>query len=251
MISVTAICLTADRQVYTERAIRCFLAQDYTQKSLVILDSGKTAFELHQVGANLILARVEHQPTDTIGRLRNLANSLAVNTDLICHWDSDDWSAPNRISEQVKLIQTEQRSGIAEYPDLVGCNEMLFWNSVKRETWRYKHPHPSYCVGTSMMYRREAWEAVRFDEAITQGEDHKFWMQGVPWYKRAAMSSVPKSTEIPMVGVLSLYASETEPLIIAELHGGNTCAKTDKDKREWTREEQWDKRVSQIMAMPS
>jgi glycosyltransferase involved in cell wall biosynthesis len=37
---VTCLMPTADRQPFIAQAIRCFLAQDYAEKELVILDDG-------------------------------------------------------------------------------------------------------------------------------------------------------------------------------------------------------------------
>ncbi len=42
--TVCCVCLTADRQSMTDRAVRSFLAQDYADAALVILDTGNRAW---------------------------------------------------------------------------------------------------------------------------------------------------------------------------------------------------------------
>ena len=61
----------------------------------------------------------------TIGtKLRNFAgeaNGPAWMPEILIHWDDDDYSHPNRIAEQVALLQSSGADAT------VGFREMLFW----------------------------------------------------------------------------------------------------------------------------
>src|SRR5450631_3368313 len=96
--SVAAICLTADRQALTDRAVQCFLSQTYENKWLLIYDTGKKPYTLDRLASSrIILVQDGAEMSRPIGALRNTANSLAINTEILMHWDSDDWSGPYRI----------------------------------------------------------------------------------------------------------------------------------------------------------
>ncbi len=82
------------------------------------------------------------------------------------HWDSDDWSAPSRMADQVRLMEGH---GLA----VGGYYSMLFWDHQNRRGYRYKGS-PNYAVGTSLVYRRDWWSGHRFPENIALGEDNEF-----------------------------------------------------------------------------
>lgn len=164
---VTCVCLTADRQQLTDRAVICFLLQSYPEKSLLILDNGSKPYELPfscQSQDIAVLRRTEWFPDGgkTVGRLRNLANKIASG-DIIAHWDSDDWSHPLRLAFQVSLLK--------EYKtDLVGYRSMMFWRDG--EAWDYNDPTPhGKIIGTSMCYWRRTWEQKPFRD-VNRGEDN-------------------------------------------------------------------------------
>src|SRR6185369_11808099 len=117
---VVGVMLTADRHDMTRRAIASFEAQTYERKCLLVLDSGREPLNL----PTNIRQIYKHMPGVklTVGELRNVANAMAGGADIIAHFDSDDWSHPRRLEEQVALLQ-------ASGADVVGYNEILFWES--------------------------------------------------------------------------------------------------------------------------
>lgn len=138
-----------------------------------------------------------------IGELRNNINTEA-HADIIFHFDSDDWSHPNRIAEQVALLQS---SGA----DVVGYNEMLFWREQEQECWLYTNGNPHWALGTSLCYWRKTWEQKPFPE-INHGEDTK-WLQGL---KVMAVTTLRKQLGDP-----SFTVRTTEPRMVARIHAGN------------------------------
>jgi len=240
---VLCVMLADGRQKMVERAIRCFNRQTYPQRTLLILDSGKVPLDL-QVARHIHVTRLgPSEPRRTIGFLRNLANCTAVggcfNAPIIAHWDSDDYSGPLRLEEQVKLLET---SGA----DAVGYHQMLFWNCDPNrqcanaicqltgmhepkcgEAWLYSSPNLKYCMGTSLLYWRRAWEKHPFpDKQI--GEDTEWQMK----VKTAAETSVRQP-----------------PRMIATIHGRNTTAAIKPGVAEWSRAQMLDAECWRALAL--
>ena len=246
MTSPTVCCvmLANGREAMVRRAAWAFRAQTYQQKWLVIFDSGEPYLNIRG-DPSIIHVDAHRFAGQSIGSLRNAANTLC-STDIIAHFDSDDFSAPERLTEQVALLQS---SGA----DAVGYNRMLFWREPEAvrhdydsaielmrrvqdypegfdpdvgQAWLYANGNPRYALGTSLCYWRQAWEAKPFRDLNT-GED-MFWELG-----------------LNVKGVDSVGA---EPRMIASIHGGNTTARITPGVAEWKRAPEWDEYVRRVMA---
>lgn len=257
--TVCAVMLTANRAEMAPRAVACFRAQTYPNKRLLIYDTSLKLADMdwHQDTPNESL--IPAYPTGrTIGELRNCAAqnipSAAFGSEVIIHWDSDDWSHPNRISEQVALLQTSGAQA-------VGYREMLFWRESRckecgdyantncdeqgsdphpGEAWLYSNGNPSYACGTSLCYWRKTWEAKPFpalprpDDA--RGEDTE-WLKGLKSVGVSANHDVFDSRHKPWY-----------PRMIARIHAGNTSPNyrpelmraSEKQGGEWRRVPEWD-----------
>lgn len=244
---VTCVLLTADRPAMTMRAVKSFLAQTYERKALLIFDSGLISaegFSPSDVRKSALAAQqwryvnARYYRGEAIGALRNAANECAAGH-IIAHWDSDDWSHPYRLAEQVNLLQTSRA-------DAVGYHDMLFWSRPafqegfssqiksmgiksnqldyiesltcssspgEAHLYRYSPARDAhkYALGTSLLYWRRTWERVTFDDpglARAQadragaGEDNR-------WIKK--INCVSESS----------IDDDLEPCMIAEIHGGN------------------------------
>lgn len=118
---VSCIMPTADRRGFVPQAIRCFLAQDYDARELVILDDGSDPV------ADLVPedARIRYFRTDQrqrLGAKRYECIKLCCG-DLIMHWDDDDWSALHRINLKVASPEDADASGPIESRSSTIC----FW----------------------------------------------------------------------------------------------------------------------------
>lgn len=239
---VTCVCLTADRQGYTDRAVACFLAQSYPNKSLLILDNGNVPYELPFVHFNVTVSRVIMQPK-SIGALRNVANRQAGEApDILAHFDSDDYSHPLRLAWQVAHLKDSGKQ-------VVGYRTMLFWDHRLRAEYKdipsgnylqatranaaylFQHATPGYSVGTSLMYWRKTWEANPFPEKNC-GEDLE-WLRDQVGYGNSA-------------SVDGFF--HDEPAMVAEIHGGNTTVQTIPGDS-WTRKPEWDTKLSELMRL--
>ena len=236
MPTVCAVLLTADRPEMTRVAIECVLFQTY-KMSLCVWDSGEVPVDTSDLPERAIEGCwIKTNATTcngkrTIGELRNAANSFvaAQGIDIMAHFDSDDWSHPNRIAEQVRFLQS---SGAG----CVGYNEMLFWREqylVKNgmavpveptrnpveysdgiamgQAWLYRHPSDRYALGTSLCYWASAWNQRPFRH-INVGED-KDWINGVD---TRGVTSLGR-----MIGP-GEFDYSAEPRMIARIHSHNT-----------------------------
>lgn len=245
--SVVCVMLTANRPEMARQAVECFRAQAYTAKRLFVMDTGRESARI--VNADTVCS--EHYPdvAHSIGELRNWANDWAndhcLAGDIIIHFDDDDWSHPNRIAEQVALLQS---SGA----DVVGYNEMLFWKEPLRatreigpgaagyfgEAWLYCESNPSYALGTSLCYWRKTWERKPFLDK-SHGEDLDF-IRGL---KMASGSSIGAKVR----------GEPGEPRMIARIHGANTSTAYTPKKMAahpdcWCRVPEWDAHCRSVFA---
>jgi hypothetical protein len=225
--------MSPGRDAFQHQAVKCFDSQTYT--------------------GGLRLLTLPADPARTIGAMRNYANSLLTDCDIVCHWDDDDWSHPNRIAEQVVSLQ-------ATGADCVGYNEMLFWRQREQprnadkiynhtlepgEAWLYSNPNPRYALGTSLCYWRWAWEAQPFPD-LQHGEDTE-WIRGLNCYAVSAM-----------LGPETYGKDFAHPRMIARIHSGNSSSAYDpiemarhnalpRSERQWSRVPEWDKVCREVM----
>ena len=223
---VVGVLLTADRPAMTRRAIRSFGAQTYENKRLLIFDSGAQYFSA-ALRHNVFYQHCEI-PGLTIGTLRNLAVGICKAADIIAHFDSDDWSHPRRLEEQVALLQ-------ASGADAVGYNDMLFAEE-NGAAWWYSHGLPTYSLGASLCYWRKSWDRVKFAETREQGLDDKLNGEDSVWLRSG----------IDGMGISCLEGSGSSIQMLAGarmicgLHAGNSSTHILPDNDQWKRVPEWD-----------
>lgn len=184
-------------------ALQCFLDQTYEDRELVIHDD----FDDRSFPDGVDHPLVRYHISDyrhgrfNIPQKRNAVNQLASGS-LICHFDSDDWSAPERIAEQVKLLKESGRA-------CTGFHSMIFFDETTRKAARYetpiKNPPNFYALGTSLCYRRDFWHSHRYRESMAIGSDNDF---------------VRRTREEKQ-----LVSVDAGTMMVARSHPGNTGAK--------------------------
>ena len=166
--SALASCImpTANRRRFVPHAIRCFLAQDYTEKELVILDDGDESVE-DLVPPHPQIRYIWHSGRESVGAKRNRACEEASG-EIIVHWDDDDWSAPWRLSYQVRTL-------LAAGADLCGLARVFFADFEARRAWEYVYPQGAYAWvhGATLCYRKRLWRRSVFPD-VNVGEDSHF-----------------------------------------------------------------------------
>jgi len=110
---VSCLCVTRARPGLLRRAVECFRAQTHPNRELVVVwesDDGATrgyVSTLDDPGIRSV--EVPATPKRSLGALRNLAVAEARGA-LVAQWDDDDWYAPRRLEEQVRVLE---ESGLA------------------------------------------------------------------------------------------------------------------------------------------
>ncbi len=212
-----------------KRALASFRAQTYEPKTLLLLNSGKPlpfpGYPLHLTTKG-----------ESIGALRNLANGCSMR-DVIVHFDDDDWSHPNRIAEQVALLQ-------ASGAEAVGYNEMLFWRTPQEEAWLYRNPSPNYAIGTSLCYWSETWKRKPFPDLPRMTPRGASGSEDREWIRDMKVEVVTSIKPGPVC----------EPRMIAAIHGGNSMPYDLEDliargATEWQRVPEWDEHCRKVMAL--
>lgn len=191
---VSAVMPTHNRRDLIGMAIDSYLSQTFPeqQRELVILDSGHDGTE-EIVPKRSDIRYCRPKMVLNVGRMRNAVADLAQGQ-IIIHWDSDDWSAPERIERQVERLYVSQKQ-------LTGFHDVFYYDTRTDKTYHYMHYLPPFAAGTSMCYFKSWWKNHPFNEIVV-GEDSNF-------------SSVAK-------GQLQLDSTLTEGLLVARTHGKNS-----------------------------
>src|SRR5678816_1554718 len=108
---------TRGRAEWARKAVECFQSQTWPDRELVIVDDADCpSFAEPPEGEGIRYHQMFRQMT--IGAKRNIAVSRAAG-DIIIHFDDDDWSAPERMEDQVTRL-------VASGVGLTGYHSMIF-----------------------------------------------------------------------------------------------------------------------------
>jgi glycosyltransferase involved in cell wall biosynthesis len=273
---VVAVMLVNGRPQMVRRAVLSFQTQTYENKRLLIYDtSDDTLTDLQDdVGVSMddeLVTLVEssavnhHGVRKGVGYLRNRANASAVEcgADIIAHWDSDDWSHPRRLEEQVLLLDYMQDAGVS----CVGYREVLFWDTRHTaqqpfeydhgEAWVYSNADPRYVVDATRCYHIDAWRQCPYEDR--PHADQRWYLDNSRIC--AGVAGVPAP---PLDGVCyraggacpvkgdPITTRPDEARAICEIHGSNTEAYRRQDMlqapRQWRRAPELDAYCREKMA---
>jgi len=164
MMLVSAIMPTRGRREYAAMALQNFMSQTWQEKELIILDDADClSFEAPPEFSNVKYVVADKR--FTIPEKRNRLCKLAAG-DIIVHFDSDDWSAPNRIERQIEAMESEKKA-------VCGFRDMYFWQEAKGQAWLYRGTS-NYALGTSLMFMRSWWVHNQWDVRFKIGSDNVF-----------------------------------------------------------------------------
>lgn len=210
---ISCIMPTRNRSAFVTQAIHYFLAQRYTNKELIIVDtSDLPSGDLENVhpGIRSIWLSRPH----TIGMMRNIACSLATG-DFICTWDDDDYYGPERLGRQIDPILSGQAG-------ITAMRMSLLLDADKGEMWQcseevHKALFAHNVRAGTLMYQRFHWENWTQYTNASKGEDVIFLSRLLEHGAKLAPVVDPSS-------------------YICVRHGGNTTAAIDGlDMPGWTR----------------
>jgi glycosyltransferase involved in cell wall biosynthesis len=194
---------THNRREYIPRAVELFLAQDYPERELIVLDDGSDPIQ-DLMPSDPAVRYVRLERRRTIGAKRNLACEMSRGS-IVAHWDDDDWMATWRLSYQV--------GALLEAPGAQACGlaRLRFHEPASGRSWEYVSPptqHP-WVAGGTLCYWKALWTSHRFSD-LDEGEDSRF-----VW-------------SLPAGSVLSLPDTT---FYVATVHLGNTSPKKVHDPR--------------------
>lgn len=157
---------TYNRRTFIGKAIEYFLRQDYPKRELVIVDDGEDSVR-DLVPKNPHIRYIYLNKKTPVGAKRNLACEEAK-SNIILHWDDDDWIAHWRISYQVRTL-------LKEHADICGLEKIIFYDAKDRQSWLYLYPQRGkpWVYGGTLCYTKKYWEKNPFPE-IDVGEDNYF-----------------------------------------------------------------------------
>ena len=163
---VSCIMPTYNRRRFVPLAVRWFLAQDWADRELIVVDDGdEPCGDLLPEDARIRYVRLERR--HSLGAKRNLACQAASGS-VIVHWDDDDWSAPTRLTYQVSSLL---KAGAA----VCGLTRVYYHQPTTGRSWQYVYPagQRPWVSGNTLCYTRDFWRRNPFPD-INVGEDARF-----------------------------------------------------------------------------
>lgn len=167
-----------------------FLHQTYPNRELLIVADGDDIRDLIEGAPGVRLIHVAEQRQ--IGAKRNFGCKRAAG-DIVCHFDDDDYSAPERIASQVAALEAHPGKQVTGYHSM----EFRDDNGIR---WRYSGGL-HYALGTSLCYTKAFHQQHPFP-ATQVGEDNHF--VGTAW------------------SLQELHTDDAGELMYATIHAGNT-----------------------------
>lgn len=161
LLLVSVVLPTHRSHPLIKQAVACYLAQDWREKELIVIDSAYCREWFTDVPEDELV--YFHAPSFTnLAKKRNIAARIAEG-EIIVHFDYDDWQAPTRISHQVEALL---KSG----KPVLGYHTVTFWDDVEQKASIYRGGI-DYGWGPNLCYRREYAVSNPFCEFISVAED--------------------------------------------------------------------------------
>jgi hypothetical protein len=163
---VSCIMPTLNRREFIPAAIDSWLKQTYKNRELIVVDDGDDRIkDLIPKNKRLRIRYIELKEKVSTGTKRNLCCE-AARGEIICHFDDDDWSAPDRIEDQVRKLRETNLP-------ITGYGTLLFWDVVGSKARRFEAVMAGYVCGTTLCYRKSWWKDHRFPDKH-EGSDNAF-----------------------------------------------------------------------------
>jgi GT2 family glycosyltransferase len=127
---VSCIMPTFDRRAFIPQAVSCFLAQDYPNLELVVVDDGNDPIaDLLPSDPRIVYLRLGSRMS--VGAKRNYACERARG-EIIVHWDDDDWYPQSRVRAQAGAL-------IERGADVCGTSVLYYYDRAREQAWIYQY----------------------------------------------------------------------------------------------------------------
>lgn len=161
MPKISCVMVTVGRPREIEKSVHCYLAQSYPCRELIVLSqaSEEANADLKSFFVSLGRSDIEFQVASsrlTLGEMRNTSCELATGS-VICQWDDDDLSHPDRLKVQYRALMSDSRN--------VACACMSFLKYFENSGEIYwcdwsgeGGPLSRFLPGTVMFHKRVFYE---------------------------------------------------------------------------------------------
>ena len=184
---ISCVCLTIPgRAHFLRRAVECFRKQTWENRELIVVAEPDQRVSLD---GPAVLPHLRPGRW-TVGEKRNVG-CLGARGEYIALWDDDDFSAPNRLTEQMRVLQESGKS-VTTLPQIYFTNEACDQWWLSERGW----------IDTSLVFKRSWWEQHNFPDKMI-GQDVDF------------MRAADQAGEFVVGG--------KPDLMFATNHKGNTC----------------------------
>lgn len=211
MMKISCLMVTLDRLELARLAIRSYAEQSYPDRELVIVSDGEESFRRaltrHVEDAGIPGVRLIYPGSGewTLGALRNISLEAAQG-EIICQWDDDDYSHPERLAVQAQhmIAQSAGASFFVDHLQYIEPEGFLSWIdwSIDGQNDGLMRLAP----GTLMMRRDPRFRYPERGPDARRGED---WL-----FMEAVYASMPVAA-LQGAGHLYLY----------RYHGRNTYSR--------------------------
>lgn len=209
---VSCLMVTRDRLALAKRSMRCFAAQSYLRRELVIVSEGDRAYrralQHHLDEEGIDRARVvAGRPGATLGTMRNLSLDAATG-EVVCQWDDDDCYHPDRILRQLEHMTRQQARAcfLTDNLQWLEPDRQLFWLDWTRYQGAEDADGLGFFPPTLMMVRDERFRYPETGPRAHIGEDEDI---------AAGLCREVPVAMLSGMGWLYLYV----------FHGANTCSR--------------------------
>ncbi len=179
MTMISCLMVTLDRLALAKLAIRSYAEQSYPDRELVIVSDGEESYrsalmrcveELGVAGVRMIYPGPGGL---TLGALRNISLEAAQG-EIICQWDDDDYSHPERLAIQVRhmIAQPAGASFFTDHLHYLEPEGLLWW--VDWSADGQNDGLMQLAPGTLMMHRDLRFRYPECGPDARQGEDWVF-----------------------------------------------------------------------------
>lgn len=132
---VSCLMVTRNRANLARRAVRCFAAQTWESKELIVIDDGDEDYESvlapYRDRCTIHYHRFPRDPERFLGAARNLSLDRA-NGEFVMQWDDDEWYHPDRLTFQMEYASSHDLAGVVLQDTLMHVDESEFDDTLIR-----------------------------------------------------------------------------------------------------------------------
>ena len=189
---VSVVVAARDEERHLEPALRAWLALDYPDYELIVVDdrsTDRTREILEAIGARdprLHVARIDKLPDDWLGKNHALhVGAQAASGALLLFTDADVILELDALSRAVRLMRAERADHLAVAPDMVAptwplaltVNYFMMWFLLWLRPWRARDSRSRAFIGI------DGWQLVRQLGILIVIFEFRFW-RGIVWRRR-------------------------------------------------------------------